>query len=320
MVKLLRILLVVITLCAIHYTLYDLFAQDKIIAIVNNGVITQKDLNDFINFMRMQLSQEYKGEELESKIQSMKLDLVDRLIEDHLILQEAKKVLEEARKNKNVAIINELDVDQDRIKAKINEIKRRYGSDAEFQNALNQQGLTQADIESKIKEQLLMYNIIELKIKNKIVVNPAEVTDFYQKNPDEFNTTEQREITLITIDDEKLANDVYDNLKKTGDLISAISKYSLELSKLSVQRNKEFKKDIEDAIFELNIGEVSSPIKVNNSFYIFRLDNIVMPKQENLPEVQDKIYNFLFDMKMQEELIKWLGELRAQAYIKVSPD
>jgi len=30
------------------------FAQDKIIAIVNKDIITQKDLNDFINFMRVQ--------------------------------------------------------------------------------------------------------------------------------------------------------------------------------------------------------------------------------------------------------------------------
>ena len=36
------------------------YAQDKIIAIVNNEVVTQKDLDDFLNFMRMQLSQEVR--------------------------------------------------------------------------------------------------------------------------------------------------------------------------------------------------------------------------------------------------------------------
>ncbi len=327
MVRLLRILLIVITLYAIpclpagmRYTLYDLYAKDRIIAIVNNEVITQKDLNDFINFMRMQLSQEYKGEELESKIQSMKLDLMDRLVEDRLILQEAKRVLEEAKINKNARLINQLDVDQNRIKAKINEIKKRYPLDAEFQNALSQQGLTQADIELKIKEQLLMYNIIETNVKNKIIVNPAEVTDFYQKNIEKFKTAEQRQVSLITINDAKTANDIDNKLKETQDFSDIINKYSLKVEKISVQQNKELRKDIEDAIFKLNIGEISAPIKADDTFYIFRLDNIVAPKQENLPEVQDRIYAFIFDTKMQEELAKWLDGLKAQAYIKILPD
>jgi len=40
------------------------FAQDKIVAVVNDEIITQKDLNDFVNFMRMQLSIELTGEQL----------------------------------------------------------------------------------------------------------------------------------------------------------------------------------------------------------------------------------------------------------------
>ena len=79
-----------IAICHMSYAI-ELYAQDKIIAIVNSDVITQKDLNDFLNFMRMQLMTEYKGKELENKIQSMKLDLIDKLVEDRLILQQAKK-------------------------------------------------------------------------------------------------------------------------------------------------------------------------------------------------------------------------------------
>jgi hypothetical protein len=50
----------------------SLYAQDKIVAIVNKDIITQKDLTDFINFARMQMLTEYKGEQLEAKIQAMK--------------------------------------------------------------------------------------------------------------------------------------------------------------------------------------------------------------------------------------------------------
>ncbi len=87
--KLSKLLLLIIFTAAysLQFTAYNLFAQDKIAAIVNNDIITQKDLDDFLNFMRIQLSQDYSGKELENKIQAMKPDLLDRLIEDRLILQ-----------------------------------------------------------------------------------------------------------------------------------------------------------------------------------------------------------------------------------------
>ena len=77
-------------------------AKDKIVAVVNKEVITQKDLTDFMNFMRLQLSREFSGEVLEKKLSSLETDLLDRLIEDRLVLQEAKRTLEEANKNKDL--------------------------------------------------------------------------------------------------------------------------------------------------------------------------------------------------------------------------
>ena len=148
------------------YAICNLFAQDKIIAIVNNEVITQKDLSDFLNFMRMQLSAQYKGRELEDKIQSLKPDLLDKLVEDRLILGQAQAA--------------NIKVDEARVKARIDELRRRYPSERDFQEALAEQGLTQADVESKIRDQMLMYSIIDAKIKSKIVVAPSEVTDFYE--------------------------------------------------------------------------------------------------------------------------------------------
>jgi hypothetical protein len=68
------------------------FAQEKMIAVVNNDVITQKDYETFLNFTRMQLSQELLGDKLESKIASIRKDLLQRLIEDKLLIQEAKRM------------------------------------------------------------------------------------------------------------------------------------------------------------------------------------------------------------------------------------
>jgi len=284
-------------------TYYPLFAQDKIIAIVNKDIITQKDLNDFINFMRVQLSTQYQGEQLESKIQSMKLDLLDKLIEDRLILQEAKK--------------DNIKINPERIKARVSEIKKHYGSDSEFQNSLVKQGLVQADLEEKIREQLLMYTVIDIEIRSKIIIKPGEVTDFYQENTGKFILPEQREFESITIDNESLANEVFDNLKSGQNFQEVANKYSLTINKLNCDSGVQLRKDIEEALFKMNIGQISAPVKIENNYYIFKLNNIITPRHQNLSEVQDEIQAMLFNKKMQEALVKWLDELKGRSYIKI---
>jgi parvulin-like peptidyl-prolyl isomerase len=279
------------------------FAQDRVIAIVNNDVITQKDLDDFTNFMRMQLSTEYKGIELENKIQSMKLHLLDRLIEDRLILQEAKN--------------QKIGIDQERIKAKIEEIKKRLGSDMEFQRSLKQQGLAQVDLESKIREQLLMYNIIDYKIRSKIIVTPSEVTDFYNKNKNEFKTPEQRDFSSISLEDENTIWQISNQLSLGQSFEEVAKKYGLEISKFTVNSTEELKKEIADVIFKLNQGEISKPIKIESLFYIFKVYDIIPPHEQSLAEAQETIRNYLFEKKIQDELAKWLDELKKHSYIKI---
>jgi len=301
------VILILLFICHLLFGFcHSAYALDKIIAVVNNEIITQKDLNDFLNFLRVQLRQEYKGEQLESKIQAAKIDLLNKLIEDRLILQEAKKL----------GVI----VDENRIRAKIDEIKRSYGSDVDFQKSLTQQGLVQADLETKIREQFLMFNMIEYKIRSKIAVNPTEVTNFFQNNQSEFSQGETREFESISIDNATLAQEIYKKLESGKGFEETAKEYSLVIDKLTVSRNDQLKKEIENMVFKLKPAEISEPLKLNEVYYIFRLINILPPRAQNLTEVRDKIYTYLYNKKMEEGMDKWIRELKDHSYIKLIHD
>lgn len=282
------------------------FAQDRIIAVVNHDIITQKDLNDFLNFTRMQLSRDYQGKELESRIQSMRLDLLDRLIEDQLILQQARR--------------NKLQIDESRIKAKIDEVRRRYPTDLEFQQALASQGLTQSDLEKKIREQFLMRNIIEIEVRSKVVVSPSEVTDYYNNNEKQFLSPEERQLEAISMDDADMAKAVSYELRRGGKMIDLATRYPMTVNKMNVSQGQELRRQIDSAVFGLSLGEVSEPIKVGEKYYIFKLENIVPPKQLTLQEAKPKIFEYLYDQKIEERLNDWLADLRKRSYIKVTND
>lgn len=59
----------------------SLFAEDKIIAIVNSEAITQKDMDEFVSFMKTQYFQDEDELEAEKRIESIKGDLLDKLID-----------------------------------------------------------------------------------------------------------------------------------------------------------------------------------------------------------------------------------------------
>lgn len=275
-------------------------------AVVNNDIITQKDLNDFFNFMHIQLSAQYQGKELESKIQSMKLDLLDRLIEEKLILQEAKK--------------SDVKIDENLIKQKIAEIKKRYPSDSQFQAELAKQGLNQADLENRIREQFLTLNFIENKIKRKVVVSPYEVTQYYEKNTSDFITPQEREFESVALDDGEKAGRFYAKLKAGQDLSGLAKECGLVVNKLCVGSNEHLRPEIHDLIFKsLKPQDFSEPVKIDEQYYIFRLVNIIESKKQPLNEVQETIYQLLQEKKTEVEMNNWLAQLKQKSYIKKSP-
>lgn len=299
----LLLIIAMVALCAMCYALCDLYAQDKIAAVVNQDIITQKDVDDFTHFMRIQLSREYKGKELETKIQSMKLDLLNKLIEDRLILQEAKK--------------EKFQPDESRVTAKISEIRKRYPSDIEFQSDLAKQGMTQADLENKIREQLIMYTMVEIKIRSKVIVRPEEVTSFYNANIKDFMTPEERQLTVVTLENEDQAKTFSYNFRSGQKLEDLATRYPITVNKLDAFKGEELRKDIEDVVFKMGIGEISNPVKIDGQYYIFKLENLVPPKQQSLSEAQGAVHDYLFNKKMQEALDKWLDELKKQSYVKI---
>jgi len=280
-----------------------LAGTDGIIAIVNNEVITQNDLNAFINFMRMQMSSQYSEDMIQQNVNQMLPDLISRLIEDRLILQAAYK--------ENITI------DSNRIKARIEQIRKKYSNEADFQKALTTQGLTLADLELKIKEQLLMFEIIDKKIKSKIVLKPQEISDYYYAHAQDFNGPEQREVRFAIIKDSNLVQKLKTTISEYKDLDAIARSHPIEITDLGWVTSKQLKEDIAEMVFNLEAGRLSPILEQDRNFYIFEVKAIRPSEKKSLFDVQEEISQLLFEEKMQEALVKWLEELKEGSYIEI---
>ena len=97
-------------------------AEDKIIAVVNKDTITQSEAEVYLNIIRLQLSRQFKGNELEEKLKEEKKQLIEKMIEDRVIIQEAKRKNLQARAEK--------------VKFRIDEIMAGYQSEVDFENSI----------------------------------------------------------------------------------------------------------------------------------------------------------------------------------------
>lgn len=85
---------------------------------------------------------------------------------------------------------------QGQVERAIENVKARFPTEADFAQALQEQGLTVDDLRQNyretIKPNLIMQRVVEKKLASKVVVSPVAVRDFYQTHKDSIGTVPGR--------------------------------------------------------------------------------------------------------------------------------
>lgn len=284
--------------------------SDKIIAIVNDEVITFKDLKAYMANIYSQLRIENSDPfEVDEIMRQYEQKGIDQLIEDKLILA--------ASKEKEI-IIKDVAIDK-----KIDEIKARYPSELVFQTMLEQQGMTMTDLRDRIKDQIGAKFVVDHEVRSKIFVNPQEVTDYYSQHQDEFVRKARVNLDSIFISFEKGLEEarkeaglVHAKLKE-GKSFAEEAKEHSDLPSVGVIEEGQLKPEIEEKVFNMKEDEVSDPVEVENGIYIFRFISKSPRDTRNLMEVKELIYNKIFEKKFQDRFSGWIEKLRKKAYVEI---
>src|SRR3989338_4541213 len=144
-----RFLAAAVSAAALFFTpLAASAAEDAIIAIVNDEVITLKDLQSYIRQTQASLVAEgVSPEQREVLMAELGTEGLNRLIEDKLILSRANAI--------NISVRDKL-VDE-----RVAEVRQKYGSEHALVEALVKNGATLTDLRNKILEQLKIKFVVE---------------------------------------------------------------------------------------------------------------------------------------------------------------
>ena len=75
--------------------------------------------------------------------------------------------------------------------------------------------------------------------------------------------------------------------------------------------------EIDEVIFELEVGEVSGLIKTELGYHIFKVEEKLEPDTQELAEVREEIDEVIFKEKFDQRFGEWMGELKEDAYISI---
>ncbi len=303
-------LLLACGLCLTSLTPTATALEDAILAIVNDELVTLRDLREYVKATYAALVAEGKSQE---QIDEVMLDLeingLKKLIEDKLLLSKANAM--------GLAVKDRI-VDE-----KIEGLMERYPSEQAFNDALVKNGATMTDVEKKIRDQLKIAFVIENQIKSKIYVNPAEVTEYYNKNIDQFMQKERIEVESIFVpfgEDKNAAKkdiSVARIMIENGTPFDEVAEKYSQASSLGTVERGQLLPEIEKEVFHLKQDEISNIIEVETGFYLFKVTKKYTANLAPLADVENVITTKLYNSKFRERYLAWLEELKQDAYIEI---
>ena len=289
---------------------------ERILAVVNDEIITEQDLQFVMAPVVAQYKTTYTGRELEDKIKSARVEFLNKVIEDKLILSEAKR---------RQVILKDVEVDE-----MMSDVRNKFPTREVFLKAIEDQGLTEKKLWNRFHDQLLMQKLVNYEVKSRVSVSPGEIVEYYKANPRDFSQGDRVKLQQILVRigsrSEEEAKTFAESLVaqiKEGNPFEELAKTYSEGSEakeggdMGWMEKGQLLGEIDEKIFLLNAGEVTAPIQTSLGYHIFKVVDRQTSSVKLLAEVRDQIQDILFKEKLGKRLETWIKNLKKNAYISV---
>ncbi len=297
-----------------------LFGQDvieEIVAIVNDDIITLHQYRAEHESFSQALRGQFKGEELEEQHAALKENLLEKMITDLLLLQEAEKMVG-------------MDPDE-QLRLWLENLKKEnnINTDAELIRALQQQGVDFEEWKKKMKENMMRDAVISSEVRRNIVVDDSEIVNYYKLHPEEFTELPEYKLRAIYLsaeggneEVEAKKREINEKISSGEDIGSLASKYSDGPEKenqgeLGSFIKGELEKDLEQAVEKLKVGEIAPWLKVRAGWFLLKLEERKESRLKSIEEARGEIEEKFFNERSQKKLEEFLKKLKERSHIKI---
>ncbi len=150
--------------------------------------------------------------------------------------------------------------------------------------------------------------------KRRVKVSETEVERYYQENKEDFPASPQLHLLVISVKDKKTLARVLDALKK-GEFSKVARRYSLDFvaskgGDMGWVTLSNLPPPVSRALKSVSVGGVSSPVKVDGEYKIFKLVDKKEGGVKSLEEVKGQILERLLAEKARKEALRTAAKAR----------
>ena len=311
---------------------------EEIVARVNNSIVTRADMRKAREQLTAEANQQQDRTAAEQEAKEREKDLLRDLIDQQLLLQKAQDL--------------GISADTELVK-RLDELRKQMHAESmeDLEKAAQAQGISFEDFKQNMKNNILTQRVIGQEVGGHITVTSQEIQQFYDKHKTELDQPEQVRLSEILISTQttppvkndkgeatlpetaspevvaqaqEKANQVYAMLQKGGKFDEIAKQYSNGPTAGSGGDLEYFKrgtlsKDLETQVFGLKVGEYTQPIRTNQGFVILKVTEHPAGGVPPLKDVETRVQEQIYMVKLQPALRDYLTKLREEAYIDIKP-
>lgn len=204
---------------------------------------------------------------------------------------------------------------------------------AEFQAALQSSGMTEAKLRARLEKTLLTQQVMGQEVYSRVSLDEEDLRRYYQSHAEDFQVPQRLNLQEVVVlessglNDEDLAllaEEIRQQLSTGRDIEEVIAPYREEgvstgVVDLGWVKVGDLNQDLEQAVWGLETGGVSPAVEARGGLHILVVAEREEARLLDFLEVQDQIRSIEQGRLMQDEMEKYIAELKNNSYVVANP-
>jgi len=294
---------------------------ERVAAVVGDSIVLASEVEERVAPLLVDANQIRDPDKRAARSSALRREVLDRLIDDELIVQQAAEL--------------KLTISNEQVDASIEEIKKQNNlNDDQLREALRGQGMTMAAYRADLKRQLLRFRVLNIAVGSKVNISDDEVRAYYERHMKDGTNVQVRASHVFIAIPEGADAQVVAEKQAQAQKVLERAKAGEDFAKLAKESSDDaatraeggdlgyFGKDmlpkpIEEIVFAMKVGDIRGPIRADRGFHVIKLVDRKLKDAKPFDEVKDDIRMQLRQKDMERQTKSYLAELRKKTLVDI---
>lgn len=297
---------------------------DRIVAVVDDDVITQSELNRAFAPYAANIEKTLKGADMEEALRQNKEAFLQRLIDQMLIEREIKKAepgIGQVSDEEVMSVIGDM-------------LSRNKVSMDEYLKKLSAEGSTLEEIKKDVRRQLMRMRLLRREVQSRILVTDEEIGRYYDEHREDYEGKEAVRIRQIFLPapahaDENIRQNARQLAFQLRDRILGGEPFEMIAAQYSRAPGADQGGDtgfiekgiilpeVEQVAFSLEIGRMSEVIESEVGMHLIQVTDRRGAGLKPITDVRNEIKAKIEDEKVSKKYDEWIEDIRKKSFIDV---